>query len=210
MQLYAVFIDSTEALDTVSRQGLWIILKKFGCTDKVLNMTKALHEGMQAQVVQGKDISKKYAVTNGVKQGCVLAPTLFSLYLTAMLKVPFRNLHEGIYIQTRHGADLSDESHFKAKTRTTRYLVREMLFVDDTALVAHNAADIQLLVDEFARAAAQFSLEINIKKKECLLQPVKLLNPPPWPESIMINQELLVQSTDFTYLGSTITAVQNI
>lgn len=121
MQLYAVFIDSTEALDTVSREGLWIILKKFGCTDKVLNMIKALHEGMQAQVVQGKDISKKYAVTNGVKQGCVLAPTLFSLYLTAMLKVPFRNLHEGIYIQTRHGADLSDESHFKAKTRTTRF-----------------------------------------------------------------------------------------
>ncbi|PFX21781.1 hypothetical protein AWC38_SpisGene13705 [Stylophora pistillata] len=180
MQLYAVFIDSTEALDTVSREGLWIILKKFGCTEKVLNMSKALHEGMQAQVVQAK------------------------------LKVPFRNLHEGIYIQTRHGADLTNVSHFKAKTRTTRYLVREMLFVDDTALVAHNAADIQLLVDDFARAAAQFSLEINIKKKECLLQPVKLLNPPPGPESIMINQELLVQSTDFTYLGSTITAVPNI
>ena len=72
-----------------------------------------------------------------------------------------------------------------------------MLFSDDTALVAHNAADIQLLVDEFARAAAQFSLKINIKKTECLFQPVKLFNPPPGPESIMVNQEPLVQSTDF-------------
>ncbi|PFX25039.1 hypothetical protein AWC38_SpisGene10330 [Stylophora pistillata] len=124
--------------------------------------------------------------------------------ILAMLKVAFRNVHERIYIQTRHGADLFNASHFKAKTRTTRYLVREMLFADDAALVAHNAADIQLLVDVFARAAAQFSPKINIKKIECLFQPVKLLSPPPRPESIMVNQEPLLQSTDFTYLGSTV------
>ncbi|PFX13797.1 hypothetical protein AWC38_SpisGene22091 [Stylophora pistillata] len=158
----------------MSREGLWIKLKKFGCTDKFINMIKPLHEGMQAQVVQ------------------------------AMFKVTFRNLHEGTYIQIRHGADLFNVSHFKAKTLTTRYLVREILFAGDTALVAHNAADIQLLVEEFARAAAQFSMKMNIKKTECLFQPVKLLNPPPGPESIMVNPEPLVQSTDFTYLGSSV------
>ncbi|PFX27620.1 hypothetical protein AWC38_SpisGene7681 [Stylophora pistillata] len=163
MQLYAVLIDFNQTFHTVSREALWIILKKFGCTDKVINMIKALHERMQAQVVQGEDITKTFVVKKGVKQGCVRAPTLFSLYLTAMLKVAFRNVHEGIYIQTSHGADLYNVSHFKAKTRTTRYLVREMLFADDAALVAHNAADLQLLVYKFARAAPQFILKINIK-----------------------------------------------
>jgi len=210
MELYAVFIDFTKAFDTVSRDGLWSVLRKFGCTEKVINMIKALHEGMNAKVVQGKDNSKAFAVTNGVKQGCVLAPTLFSIYLSAMLEVAFKDIQEGIYIQTRHTADLFNVAHFKSRTLTTKNLVREMLFADDSALVAHNATKMQHLVDRFAKAAAQFSLKINIKKTECLYQPIKLHHPPPEPEIITINQEPLVLSTDFTYLGSTVSSTARI
>ena len=56
-------------------------------------------------------------------------------------------------------------SHFKAKTNTNRILVGEMLFADDSALVAHTVGDIQVLVDKFAETAKSFSLKINIKKK---------------------------------------------
>ena len=48
---------------------------------------------------------------------------------------------------------------------------------DDSALVADSAADIQVLVDHFAKAAAQFSLKININKTECMYQPIKLITP---------------------------------
>ena len=175
-----------------------------------INLIRALHDGMQAQVVQGKDNSKEFAVTNGVKQGCVLAPTLFSIYLAAMLHVAFKDVHQGVYIQTRHGADLFNISHFKAKSRTTKHLVRELLFADDSALVAHTASDMQLLLDRFARAASLFSLKINIKKTECMYQPVKLLSPSPEPKDITINQEPLVQATHFTYLGSTVSNTSRI
>ena len=56
---------------------------------------------MQASVAQGTNHSNEFAVTNGVKQGCILAPTLFSLYLSAMLGVAF-----GVSILTQHKADL--------------------------------------------------------------------------------------------------------
>ena len=72
--------------------------------------------------------------------------------------------------------------------------------------MAHGASEMQLLVDRFARAAAWFSLKINIKKTECLYQPVKLLQSQPEPEVITINQEPLVQATNFTYLGSTVSS----
>ena len=67
-----------------------------------------------------------------------------------------------------------------------------MLFANDSALVAHGVSEMQLLVDRFARAAAQFSLKINIKKTECLYQPVKLLQSRPELEVITVNQEPLV------------------
>ena len=100
MPLYAVFIDFSKAFDTVSREGLWQVLRKFGCPEKFIKLTAALHNGMQANVLYGNAQSTDFAVSTGVKQGCVLAPTLFSLYLAAMLEVAFRSTEEGVYIQT--------------------------------------------------------------------------------------------------------------
>ena len=80
MPLYAVSIDFSKAFDTV--------FGKYWCTAEFINLTRALHNVMQAHVDQGSYISKVFAVTDFVKQGCGLAPTLFSLYLTAMLKYP--------------------------------------------------------------------------------------------------------------------------
>ena len=56
--------------------------------------------------------------TDFLKQGCVLAPTLFSPYLT-MLKAAFDGVGDGIFIHTRTNADLFNVPLFKAKTRTT-------------------------------------------------------------------------------------------
>ena len=34
--LYITLVDMTKALDTVSREGLWQIMSKFGCPDKFI------------------------------------------------------------------------------------------------------------------------------------------------------------------------------
>jgi hypothetical protein len=41
--LYTVFIDLTKAFDIVSRSGLWLLLWKFGCTEKFTKILKSLH-----------------------------------------------------------------------------------------------------------------------------------------------------------------------
>ena len=130
MPLYAVFIDFTKAFDMVSRDGLWQVLTKFGCPANFVNITKSLHSGMQASVAQGTDHSNEFAVMNGVKQGCVLASTLFSLYLSAVLEIAFDDSLDGVSSQTRHNADLFNVAHFKAQTKTSQKIVREMLFAD--------------------------------------------------------------------------------
>ena len=202
MPLYVVFIDFSKAFDTVSRQGLWQVLKKYGCAEKCVSLIEALHTGMQANVTMSGSVSKDLEQRGETR--CVLAPTLFSLYLAAMLDVAFKDTSEGIYIRTRKDSDLFNVAQFKAKSKTSVKVVREMLLADDIALVAHSAEYMQSLVEKFARAASQFCLKINIKKKECLYQPSKFKLSTSLPEEISIGTEPLVKCKSFKYLGSTV------
>ncbi|KAF7241799.1 Craniofacial development protein 2 [Varanus komodoensis] len=86
-ELYTIFVDLTKAFDTVSRESLWHIMSKFGCPDRFILMVRQFHDGMTALVLDDGEASEAFPITNGVKQGCVLALTLFSIMFSAM---PFR------------------------------------------------------------------------------------------------------------------------
>ena len=70
-QLYTAFVNVTKAFDTVSREGLWRIMAKFCCPGKF-----QFHDGMNAKVLDNGEFSDAFPVSNGEKQGCVLAPTI--------------------------------------------------------------------------------------------------------------------------------------
>ena len=130
-----VFVDFSKAFDTVGRTGLWQLLRKYGCPEKFTTMIEALHTGMMANISVGGEVSESFSVTNGAKQGCLLGPTPFSIFLSAMLDEAFRDMGDGVYIQSRQSADLFNVAHFRAKTKTTQILMRELIFADDSALV---------------------------------------------------------------------------
>ena len=125
-------------------------------------MIEALHTGMMANVSVRGEVSESFSVTNRVKQGCVLAPTLFSIFLSAMVGEAFSDMGDCVYIQSRQSTDLFNVANFRAKTQTTRILMR-VLFTDDSALVAHSAEKMQKTVDAFSNASKKFGLKINIK-----------------------------------------------
>ncbi len=202
MPLYMVFIDFTKAFDTVDRPTLWKILRKLGFPGHFTNLISALHTGMKASVKLKGDLSNPFEVNNGVKQGCVLAPTLFSIFLTVVLQHAFENCDIGVWIQSRPEADLFNVNQYKSATRTRKILVRELMFADDTAFVAHSHDDAQEIVTRFARSAKAFGLKINIKKTEMLFQPTPgVLDA---GQSIYINNEELASVEKFKYLGTTV------
>ena len=134
-------------------------------------MLESLHTGIMVNVSNGGEVSDMFAIANGVKQGCVLAPTLFSIFMSGKLEETFRDMADGIYIQSRLTTYFFTVAHFRAKTKTTNILVRELLFADDSALIAHSAEEIQWIVDVFANVSSKFGLKINIRKAEVMFQP---------------------------------------
>ena len=61
-------------------------------------MIEALQTGMMANVSVGGEVSESCCVTNGVKKSCVLARTLFSIFLSAMLDEAFRDIGDGVWM----------------------------------------------------------------------------------------------------------------
>ena len=74
---------------------------------------------------------------SGVKQGCVLTPTLFGIFFALLLRHAFGTAQEGIYLQTRSDGGLFNPAHLKARTKVHEALIRDMLFADDTAVMTH-------------------------------------------------------------------------
>nr|VZI37878.1 unnamed protein product [Spirometra erinaceieuropaei] len=115
--LYSTFVDLTKAFDTVNLEGLWKIMQKFGSPERFIQMEHQLHDGVMARVTDNGAISEAFAVINGVKQGCVLAPTLFSLMLSAMLMDAYRDDRPGIRIAYRTDGHLLNQRrvHFQSR-----------------------------------------------------------------------------------------------
>ena len=122
--LYVSFVDLTKAFDTVSRKGLWLILERLSCPPKFLSMIIQLHEGQHGQVRLNNDLSEPFPIVNGVKQGCVLAPTLFSIFFSMMLKRAMEGLDgdDAVYICYRLDGSLFNLRRLQAHTKTLRQL----------------------------------------------------------------------------------------
>ncbi|KAF7252753.1 Craniofacial development protein 2 [Varanus komodoensis] len=56
-ELYTIFVDLTKAFDTVSCEGLWCIMSKFGCPDRFILMVHQFHDGMTAHVLDNGEAS---------------------------------------------------------------------------------------------------------------------------------------------------------
>ena len=197
--LYISFIDLTKAFDLVSRDGLFKILTKIGCPPKLKSLIESFHKNMRGTVQHDGNVSKPFRILNGVKQGCVLAPTLFGIFFSLLLKQAFGTAEEGIYLHTRTDGKLFNPSRLKAKTKVKKTVIRDMLFADDAAIAAHSPSQLQSLMDRFANACTDFGLTVSLKKTKVLAQATT-------SPKITINNYQLEVVEQFIYLGSTITS----
>ena len=198
--LFVAFIDLTKAFDLVSREGLLRILEKIGCPPRLLSIIESFHTNMHSTVLFDGATSEPFPVCSGVKQGCVLAPTLFGIFFSMLLRHAFEDCFEGVNIHTRADGNLYNISRLRAKRKVENVLIRELLFADDAALTSHSEIGLQLLVDKFSEACKDFGLTISLKKTNIMRQGTDCF------PAISIEGNTLDVVDDFTYLGSNITS----
>nr|VZI35423.1 unnamed protein product [Spirometra erinaceieuropaei] len=159
---------------------------------------------MMARVTDNGAVSEAFAVTNGVKQGCVLAPTLFSLMFSAMPMDAYRDERPGIRIAYRTDGHLLNRRRMNFQSRVSTTTVHELLFADDCALNTTSEAEMQRSMDLFAAACENFGLVINTQKTVVMHQPPPNSAAAPNAPQINVNGTPLQVVENFPYLGSTL------
>ncbi|CAH0718921.1 unnamed protein product, partial [Brenthis ino] len=156
---------------------------------------------MECCVAINGDQSQFFPVTCGVKQGCVLAPTLFALYFAVVVRESVQLSSEGVRIRFRTDGNLFNLARLKARTKVSHALVSEIMYADDLCFVAETPDGLQQLIYDFYHTCLKFGLKISVKKTEVMSMDSH------GRETLAINlgEDLLMQTDKFCYLGSTIT-----
>ena len=87
-----------------------------------------------------------------------------------LLKNTFGSSTTGNKLHTRAGGRLFNCASLRAKRNLKVATIRDLLFADDAALVAHSAQDLQTLLNQFSSACSDFVLTISLKKTNVLSQ----------------------------------------
>jgi hypothetical protein len=79
--LYRTFIDFEKAFDSINRRVIWQTLVEYQLPTKIINIIKEMYKGYECQILHEGKLTESIQVNSGVRQGCILSPTLFLLVL---------------------------------------------------------------------------------------------------------------------------------
>lgn len=202
--LYLCFVDLEKAFDSVPREALWLMLVKLGCTEKFVRILRLLHDGMECCVTANGEQSEFFSVICGVKQGCVLAPTLFALYFAVVVREAQQNSSEGVRIRFRTDGNVFNLARLRARTKVSYDIVSEIMYADDLCFVAESPEGLQEMMSSLNESCSKFGLKISVKKTEVM--GLDTHGNDDVPLTIKLGEDTLKQVDKFKYLGSTITS----
>ena len=92
--LHHVFIDVKKAFDRVWHAALWATMKKYNISTNLIQVIKNLYYKATSAVLFNSSIEDWFRTTAGVRQGCLLSPTLFNIFPERIMTDALED-HEG-------------------------------------------------------------------------------------------------------------------
>nr|KAG5703440.1 hypothetical protein BaRGS_022489 [Batillaria attramentaria] len=177
--LYSIFVDFQKAFDSVDREVIWKLMSHYGFPPKFVNIIRQLYEDATCQVIHDGKLTEPFTVRTGVRQGCILSPTIFLMVVDWVMRQATDGKWTGI--QWTFSKQLED-----------------LDFADDIALLSHKQQDAQEKLNRVAEEAKKTGLKINISKTEVMRVNHKQHDP------IQLHQEDIKEVDKFIYLGSVV------
>ena len=180
--LFVAWVDYAKAYDSVWRNGLWCKLLKQGIKGKVVDVIKDLYSKAKSKIFVNRTVSQSFVTNTGVRQGDVLSPYLFCLYVNDLEDFLERCKVNPVRLRT---TDI--DGYLK-------WFV--VLFADDLALVSDTAENLQMSLDALHDYSTMWKLTVNCDKTKITVFGKKVVDFV-WS----YNGVVLDVTKDFKYLG---------
>jgi Reverse transcriptase (RNA-dependent DNA polymerase) len=174
-EAYVLFVDLVKAYDSVNRELLWKVLKRFGVPNKMITVLQKLHKNIKYAMKVGKK-SVKVISTCGVKQGDNLGPILFIYLIQAIsttldkkwdFETPDFRWH-GIQekngqISPKYKPNLAKGTSYLTKGEKISFWMS--YYVDDAAFLFLNRKDIEKASPMIVHHFSRFGLTVHYGDK---------------------------------------------
>ena len=155
-------------------------MKKYNISTNLIQVIKNLYNKATSAVLFNSSIGDWFQTTVGVRQGCLLSPTLFNIFLERIMTDAVEDHEVTVSIGGRTTTNLR--------------------FADDIDGLAGEEEELANLVDRFDKASTAYGMEISVEKTILMTNNTSGIN-----TKIKVNGQKLETVTSFKYLGSVIT-----
>ena len=159
---------------------MWAIKKKYNISSNLIRVIKNLYNTATCAGLFNSSIGNWFQTTVGVRQGCLLSPTLFNIFLERIMTDALEENEGTVSIGGR--------------------TITNLRFADDIDGLAGEEEELANLVERFDKGSTAYGMEISAEKTKLMTNNTSGIN-----TEIKVNGQKLETVTSFKYLGSVIT-----
>jgi exonuclease III len=185
--IYICFLDASKAFDRINHWKLFEKLIKRNVNKQIIRLIVRWYCTQSFYVRWGGHISDCFNVTNGVRQGGILSPYLFNVYMND-LSVELNNSNNGCVL---NGITMN-----------------HLMYADDTCLLAPSPAALQHLLDICSEFARLNDIVFNEGKTKLMCYRSRLQENLPIPD-IVLNGTIITVVDEYKYLGIMLQCTQS-
>ncbi len=142
------FIDASKAFDRVNHQKLFSKLRQRGIPNSILRISTYWYANQSMQIKWGNCVSDSFRVSNGVRQGSLLSPALFNVFMNELSE------------------ELSDCRTGCMLGNTT---VNHYMYADDLVVFSPSSAGFQQLLNICSDYGIRYDVQYNTKKSVVMI-----------------------------------------
>ena len=201
------FIDLIKTYDSVDRTLLWTVLARFGVPQNMISAIRQFHDGIRACVrLDDRVCSGWFAVEQGLRQRCVLAPLLFNIFLAVVINVAYtrfkvdKDIRDAlVYLREKKWAEGRGEATAGEPVLAT--LLWGMLFADDAGVVSQSPEQPRKVMGVIMVVCAASGLTISEAKTEIMCLRTKGRPESTATFSVKAAGQVYGQTNELEYLG---------
>ena len=120
-----------------------------GIADHLTSLLRHLYAGQEGTVRTGHETTDWFQIEKGVRQGCILSPCLFNLYVE--------------YIMSKAGLDET-----QAGIKVSQRNINNFRYANDNTLMAESEKELKSLLVKVKEESEKVGLKLNIQKTKIM------------------------------------------